>query len=319
MAQSWHGKCRGIPQWFSTDLIMKTIDEFDGSGDAESLSPARHDTLRGDTSITLYLREIGQVKLLTRQEEIELAARVKKGDKEAREQMIKANLRLVVKIARDFEAAGLPLLDLISEGNIGLMKAVERYDPSKGAKLSFYAAWWIKQEIRIALARQSKIVRLPMHVVDKLSQMGRAALRLEEELGRTPIDEELAEEMGMPSLRLIRMRMAAIRPLSLDASIDGEDSRSYAELIADEKAESPSEQMESKVRKAMLQEGMQRLDRTEQAVLHSRFGLDGKPPKTLPEVGKELGFSGERARQIQQTALWKLRRRIKKLEKSLSV
>jgi prolyl oligopeptidase len=151
----------------------------------------------GDTAIKLYLREIGQVKLLTPQEEIELAARIKKGDKKAREQMIKANLRLVVKIAHDYENFGLPLLDLINEGNIGLMKAVERFDPAKGGKLSTYGSWWIKQSIKRALANQSKTIRLPVHLVDKISKMRRTAMKLQEVFGREPTDEELAEEMGM--------------------------------------------------------------------------------------------------------------------------
>src|SRR6202034_3858558 len=153
----------------------------------------------GDTAIKLYLREIGQVKLLTLEEETELAARIKKGDKKAREQMIKANLRLVVKIAHDYENFGLPLLDLISEGNIGLMKAVERFDPAKGGKLSTYGSWWIKQSIKRALANQSKTIRLPVHLVDKISKMRRVALQMSEELGREPTDDELAEEVGMAS------------------------------------------------------------------------------------------------------------------------
>ena len=144
----------------------------------------------GDTAIKLYLREIGQVKLLTPQEEIELAARIKKGDRKAREQMIKANLRLVVKIAHDYENFGLPLLDLINEGNIGLMKAVERFDPSKGGKLSTYGSWWIKQSIKRALANQSKTIRLPVHLVDKIAKMRRTAMKLQEVFGREPTDEE---------------------------------------------------------------------------------------------------------------------------------
>jgi RNA polymerase primary sigma factor len=143
-----------------------------------------------DTAIKLYLREIGQVKLLTPEQEIELAAKIKKGDKKAREQMIKANLRLVVKIAHDYEGFGLPLLDLISEGNIGLMKAVERFDPAKGGKLSTYGSWWIKQSIKRALANQSKTIRLPVHLVDKIAKMRRTAMRLQEELGREPTDDE---------------------------------------------------------------------------------------------------------------------------------
>src|SRR5437764_3278961 len=183
-----------------------------------------------DTAIKLYLREIGQVKLLTPQEEIELAAKIKRGDKKAREDMIKANLRLVVKIAHDYEGLGLPLLDLINEGNIGLMKAVERFDPAKGGKLSTYGSWWIKQSIKRALANQSKTIRLPVHLVDKISKMRRTSMRLQEELGREPTDDELGEELGITASRVAQMRMAAIRPASLYAPIGDEDSNNFAEV-----------------------------------------------------------------------------------------
>src|ERR1700680_3864572 len=158
-----------------------------------------------ETSIKIYLREIMQTPLLTAQQEIELAARIKKGDKQARAEMIKANLRLVVKIAHDYSNYGLPLLDLISEGNIGLMKAVERFDPKKGGKLSTYGSWWIKQSIKRALANQSKTIRLPVHLVDKISKMRRTAMRLQEELGREPNDEELGEELGITASRVAQM------------------------------------------------------------------------------------------------------------------
>src|SRR6266704_192790 len=150
-----------------------------------------------DTGIKIYLREIGQIPLLTPDQEIELAAKIKKGDREARALMIRSNLRLVVKIAHDYANLGLPLLDLISEGNIGLMKAVERFDPAKGGKLSTYAAWWIKQSIKRALANQSKTIRLPVHLVDKISKMRRVSLQMSEELGREPTDDELGEEIGI--------------------------------------------------------------------------------------------------------------------------
>src|SRR5215468_3862340 len=207
----------------------------------------------GDTAFKLYLREIGQVKLLTPEEEIDLAARIKKGDKKAREQMIKANLRLVVKIARDYEGIGLPLLDLISEGNIGLMKAVERFDPAKGGKLSTYGSWWIKQSIKRALANQSKTIRLHVQLVDKISKMRRTAMRLQEELGREPTDEELGEELGITASRVAQMRMAAIRPASLDAPIGDEDSNNFAEVVQDEAADTPYEQLEEKTVTRMLQ------------------------------------------------------------------
>ena len=271
-----------------------------------------------DTGIKIYLREIGQIPLLTPQEEIELAARIKKGDKKAREQMIKANLRLVVKIARDYEGIGLPLLDLISEGNIGLMKAVERFDPAKGGKLSTYGSWWIKQSIKRALANQSKTIRLPVHLVDKISKMRRTALKLQEMLGHEPSDEELADEMGMTALRVRQMRMAAVRPASLDAPIGDDDSNNFADVVEDENATSPYDNLEDKTVTGMLQDMVKHLDTREATILRYRFGLDGGSEKTLEEVGVKFGVTRERVRQIQNLALRKLRKMIEKLEKEKS-
>jgi RNA polymerase primary sigma factor len=271
-------------------------------------------TYDGDTAIKLYLREIGQVKLLTPLEEIELAARIKKGDKKAREQMIKANLRLVVKIAHDYEGLGLPLLDLINEGNIGLMKAVERFDPAKGGKLSTYGSWWIKQSIKRALANQSKTIRLPVHLVDKISKMRRTAMKLQEEFGREPTDEELGEELGISASRVAQLRTAAIRPASLDAPIGDDDSNNFAEVVQDENADTPYEQLEEKTVTRMLQEMVKTLDPREATILRYRFGLDGGTEKTLEEVGEKFGVTRERVRQIQNIALNKLRKMIEKLE-----
>src|ERR1700726_844670 len=199
-----------------------------------------------DTGIKIYLREIGQIALLTPQEEIDLAARIKKGDREARALIIKANLRLVVKIAHDYANFGLPLLDLISEGNIGLMKAVERFDPAKGGKLSTYAAWWIKQSIKRALANQSKTIRLPVHLVDKISKMRRVSLQMSEELGREPTDEELAEEIGISSGKVSQLKTVSIRPASLDAPISDDDSTEFGEIVGDEDAQNPFELLRDK-------------------------------------------------------------------------
>jgi RNA polymerase primary sigma factor len=278
----------------------------------------RRESMRydGDTAIKLYLREIGQVKLLTPQEEIQLAARIKKGDKKAREQMIKANLRLVVKIARDYEGIGLPLLDLISEGNIGLMKAVERFDPKKGGKLSTYGSWWIKQSIKRALANQSKTIRLPVHLVDKISKMRRIGMRLQEELGREPTDEELADELDMTATRVRQMRMASIRPASLDAPIGDDDSNNFSDVVEDENATSPYDNLEDKTVTDMLQDMVKHLDPREATILRFRFGLDGGTEKTLEEVGEKFGVTRERVRQIQNLALRKLRKMIEKLEAS---
>jgi RNA polymerase primary sigma factor len=268
----------------------------------------------GDSAIKLYLREIGLVKLLTPQEEIELAAKIKKGDKKARELMIKANLRLVVKIARDYEGIGLPLLDLISEGNIGLMKAVERFDPKKGGKLSTYGSWWIKQSIKRALANQSKTIRLPVHLVDKISKMRRVAMKLQEELGREATDEELADELDMTAARIRQMRMAAIRPASLDAPIGDDDSNNFSDVVEDENATSPYGNLEDKTVTDMLQDMVKHLDTREATILRFRFGLDGGSEKTLEEVGVKFGVTRERVRQIQNLALRKLRKMIEKLE-----
>ena len=267
-----------------------------------------------DTGIKIYLREIGQIPLLTPLQEIELAAKIKKGDKEARALMIRSNLRLVVKIAHDYANLGLPLLDLVSEGNIGLMKAVERFDPAKGGKLSTYAAWWIKQSIKRALANQSKTIRLPVHLVDKISKMRRTAMRLQEEFGREPTDEELAEELGISSSRVAQMRMAAIRPASLDAPIGDEDSNNFAEVVQDENADTPYQHLEDKTVTKMLREMVKTLDNREATILRARFGLDGNPQQTLEEVGAKFGVTRERVRQIQNIALKKLRKMIEKME-----
>ncbi len=270
----------------------------------------------GDNSFRLYLQEIGRVKLLTAQEEIELAARIKKGDAKAREHMIKANLRLVVKIARDYEGIGLPLLDLISEGNIGLMKAVEKFDPAKGGKLSTYGSWWIKQSIKRALANQSKTIRLPVHLVDKIAKMRRVAVRLQEELGHDPSDEELAAELGMTASRVSQMRIAAIRPTSLDAPVGEDGSTNFSDLVEDEHASNPYHELEDKTVVNMLQGMVKHLNEREAAILSYRFGLDGGQERTLEEVGDKFNVTRERVRQIQNLALSKLRKMIEKVENS---
>lgn len=267
-----------------------------------------------DSGFKIYLREIGQTPLLTIQEEIDLAAKIQRGDMKARALMIKANLRLVVKIAHDYGNLGLPLLDLVSEGNIGLMKAVERFDPAKGGKLSTYAAWWIKQSIKRALANQSKTIRLPVHLVDKISKMRRVAMKLQEEFGREPTDDELGEELGISAARVGQMRTAAIRPASLDAPIGDDDSNNFSEVVQDENADTPYEHLEEKTVTKMLQEMVTTLDTREATILRYRFGLDGGTEKTLEEVGEKFGVTRERVRQIQNIALNKLRKMIEKLE-----
>jgi RNA polymerase primary sigma factor len=299
---------------------VKAVDDGEKAedGDEEGVEAAAPEETRqpydGNTAFHLYLREVGQSKLLTPKEEIALAKRIQKGDSKAREEMIKSNLRLVVKIARDYEDYGLPLLDLINEGNMGLMKAVERFDPRKGAKLSTYASWWIKQSIRRALANQSKTIRLPVHVVDKLFHMRRAATKLQEELGREATDEELAEELGTTAFRVARLRSAAIRPASLDAPIGDDDTNRFGDLVEDERADTPYEQLEDKTNTDLVREMMDTLDPREATILRYRFGLDGGGEKTLEEVGKKFGVTRERIRQLQNIALKKLRKRIEDRE-----
>ena len=267
-----------------------------------------------DSGIKIYLREIGQISLLSPEEEIELAARIKKGDREARATMIRANLRLVVKIAHDYANLGLPLLDLISEGNIGLMKAVERFDPAKGGKLSTYAAWWIKQSIKRALANQSKTIRLPVHLVDKISKMRRVSLQMSEELGREPTDDELAEEVGISSAKVSHLKTVAIRPASLDAPISEDDSTAFGEIVGDDEAQTPFELLRDKNLHSELDNLLSVLDERERKIIFSRFGLDGGKPRTLEEVGKKFGVTRERIRQLQNIALTKLRRALQKKE-----
>lgn len=269
----------------------------------------------GNTAYHLYLQEIAKTDLLTLKEENALAARIRKGDAKAREQMIKANLRLVVKIAKEYENYGLPLLDLINEGNIGLMKAVEKFDPRKGAKLSTYGSLWIKQSIRRALANQSKTIRLPVHIVDKIAKMRKIVMHYQEAFSRNPTDEELAEELGLAIHWIAQMRSSSQRPTSLDAPINEDEKASFGEVVADDKMETAYEHLAQKTTVEMLNELVADLDPRESAILRYRFGLDGLDERTLEEVGKEFGVTRERIRQLQNIALIKLRKRLEERQK----
>jgi RNA polymerase primary sigma factor len=279
----------------------------------EPSPPAILEHRHADT-LQLYLNEIGQVKLLTPEEEIALAKRIKRGDKKAREQMITANLRLVVKIARDYEGLGLPLLDLINEGNIGLMKGVERFDPTKGAKLSTYASWWIKQAVKRALANQSKTIRLPVHVVDKVAHIRRAEVKLREVFDREPTDEEVAEHLGLNPRRIQQYRDASRAPVSLDAPLEAEESKSLSETIADNHAEAPFARLLQENDHGLVREALATLSERETKILTLRFGLGNGTPKTLEEIGCRLKVTRERVRQIQEEALHKLRVKIERRE-----
>lgn len=267
-----------------------------------------------DMNLRLYLREISETPLITVQEEVVLARRIRKGDNAAREHMIKANLRLVVKIAHDYDGMGLPLLDMINEGNMGLMRAVERFDPRKGAKLSTYAAWWIKQSIKRAIANQGKTIRVPVHLVDRIAKMRRVAMQLQEELGREPSDQELADAMGMTRRRVTELWAASHRPTSLDAPISEDDDATFAEKVRDEHMLTADADVIQRQTHKMLREFVHQLDQREETIIRYRFGLDGGPERTLEEVGVKFGVTRERIRQIQNTALSKLRKWIERRE-----
>ncbi|MEQ9825197.1 MAG: sigma-70 family RNA polymerase sigma factor [Puniceicoccaceae bacterium] len=260
------------------------------------------------SSIKLYLQEIGKTPLLTHKQEIELAERIRKGDKEARDQMIAANLRLVVKIAYDYNNFGLPLLDLISEGNIGLIKAVERFDPAKGGKLSTYAAWWIKQSIKRALANQGKTIRLPVHLVDKIANMRKITMRLSEELGRDPSDDEIAMEMGIPVNKVAHLKSVSVRPASLDAPIGDGDDTEFGDIVGDENAINPFDNLRSKSLLNDMANMLDSLEPREAEIIRLRYGLDGDKPRTLEEVGQEFNITRERVRQLQNMAISRMRK-----------
>lgn len=260
------------------------------------------------TPLKLYLQEIGKTRLLTIEEEVSLAKRIQKGDEAARQQMIQANLRLVVKIAHDYANFGLPILDLISEGNIGLIKAVERFDPGKGGKLSTYAAWWIKQSIKRALANQSKTIRLPVHLVDKIARMRRMTTALQEELGREPTDEEIGIAMEMPTNKVAHLKSVSVRPASLDAPVGDGDDTEFGQLVGDENALTPFESLKDKSVIMDINDMLDRLEPREADIIRLRFGLGGERPQTLEEVGQAFNVTRERVRQLQNIALQKMRR-----------
>ena len=272
-----------------------------------------------DTSIKVYLREIGRIPLLTPQQEIELAAKIKNGDREARALMISSNLRLVVTIAQDYAHLGLPFLDVISEGNIGLTIAVDRFDPSKGAKLSTYAAWWIRQSIKRALSNQGKTIRLPVHLGDKILKMRRVALQMSEELGREPTDDELGEEIGIASGKVSQLQTAAIRPASLDAPIGDADLTEFGESVADEEARTPFELLRDKDLQNKVDGLLDELNDREKKIISQRFGFGGGERKTLQQIGNKLGVSRERIRQLENTALVKLRRALSQREGAIGL
>ncbi len=268
----------------------------------------------GEGSLKIYLREISRTPILTREQERELSMRIRDGDHEARDLMIRSNLRLVVKIAFEHINRGLPLVDLISEGNLGLLTAVEKYDPSRQSRLSTYACWWIKQSIHRALSTQTRTIRLPSHVSELLSKMRHVAAHMSYELGRPPTDEELADELGLSYSRVAKMRSASVSTASLDAPLSGDGSLELGELICDSEAPTPFDQARDRNQTDALAQVMTVLNERERTIICARFGIGGVEEKTLAQLGEEIGRTRERVRQLEEIALRKLRRALRKRE-----
>ncbi|MDP4591859.1 MAG: sigma-70 family RNA polymerase sigma factor [Opitutales bacterium] len=268
--------------------------------------------------IRYYLDQIGKTPLLTLEQETALARRVLKGDEAARQQMIQANLRLVVRIAKDYDNFGLSLMDLISEGNFGLIKAVERFDPDKGGKLSTYASWWIKQAIKRALATSGKTIRLPVHMVDRIAQMRRVTNQLAAELGREPHNDEIAMAMEIPLAKVVHMKSVANRAASLDQPVGEEGDATLGDLVKDESERTPFETLRGKSDNDEIGTMLAALEPREAEILTHRFGLNGESPLTLEEVGERFKLTRERVRQLQQSALMQLRRIMTERQKLLT-
>lgn len=265
------------------------------------------ENLNVDDPVKMFLKEIGKIRLLTYEEENILAERMLKGDKEAKKQLIESNLRLVVSIAKKYIGRGMHFLDLIQEGNLGLIKAVDKFDQSKGYKFSTYATWWIRQAITRAIADQARTIRIPVHMVETINKLIRTSRHLLQTLGREPTPEEIAAELEMPVERVREVLKVAQDPISLETPVGEEDESNLGNFIPDEDAPSPSEQAADVLLREHIEEVMQTLTPREAKVLKLRFGLQDGRMRTLEEVGKEFDVTRERIRQIEAKALRKLR------------
>jgi RNA polymerase primary sigma factor len=257
-------------------------------------------------SLQLFLKDIGKVRLLTAQEEVDLAKRIERGDLDAKQKMVESNLRLVVSIAKNYRNQGLPFLDLIQEGTLGLVRAAEKFDYRKGFKFSTYATWWIRQAIARALADKARTIRIPVHVVEKLNKIGRAERKLVTELGREPTAEEIAEATGIDPEEVDSIKRSAQAPVSLEKPVGDEEESEFGQFIADERAESPYERAAEILTKEALREALENLSYRERRVLELRYGLGGEHPRTLDEVGRTFNVTRERIRQIENQSLKKL-------------
>jgi RNA polymerase primary sigma factor len=257
-------------------------------------------------SLQLFLKDIGKVRLLTAQEEVDLAKRIERGDLDAKQKMVESNLRLVVSIAKNYRNQGLPFLDLIQEGTLGLVRAAEKFDYRKGFKFSTYATWWIRQAIARALADKARTIRIPVHVVEKLNRIRRAERSLVTALARDPTTEQIAEVTGIDPAEVESIRRSAQAPISLEKPVGDEDGSEFGQFIADESAESPYERAAAVLTKEALHEALGNLSYRERRVLEMRYGLDDECPRTLEEVGRKFSVTRERVRQIESQSIRKL-------------
>ena len=296
----------GIPEAddiVDEEIILTEEDEVD----VENLDLTLPDGYNLEDPVRMYLKEIGKVPLLTAEEEIELAKRMEEGDEEAKKRLSEANLRLVVSIAKRYVGRGMLFLDLIQEGNLGLIKAVEKFDYSKGYKFSTYATWWIRQAITRAIADQARTIRIPVHMVETINKLVRVSRQLLQQLGREPSPEEIAVEMNMPVERVREILKISQEPVSLETPIGEEEDSHLGDFIQDDNVPVPAEAAAFTLLKEQLRDVLSTLTEREQKVLRLRFGLDDGRARTLEEVGKEFNVTRERIRQIEAKALRKLR------------
>lgn len=293
--------------------IIGNIDEEEEEGEIDFSLP---EGINMDDPVRMYLKEIGKVPLLSAEQEIELAKRMEEGDQNAKKRLAEANLRLVVSIAKRYVGRGMLFLDLIQEGNLGLIKAVEKFDYRKGYKFSTYATWWIRQAITRAIADQARTIRIPVHMVETINKLMRVSRQLLQELGRDPQPEEIAKEMEMPVSKVREIMKISQEPVSLETPIGEEEDSHLGDFIPDEDIPVPAEAAAFTLLKEQLVEVLDTLTEREQKVLRLRFGLDDGRARTLEEVGKEFNVTRERIRQIEAKALRKLRHpsRSKKLK-----
>ncbi|HMA60849.1 MAG TPA: RNA polymerase sigma factor RpoD [Halanaerobiales bacterium] len=303
------------------DIIEEGVDNDNDDDDDESeLDLSIPQGVGIDDPVRMYLKEIGKVDLLSAEEEVELAKRMEQGDEEAKRQLVEANLRLVVSIAKKYVGRGMLFLDLIQEGNMGLMKAVEKFDYTKGYKFSTYATWWIRQAITRSIADQARTIRIPVHMVETINKLIRVSRQLLQEKGREPTPEEIGEEMDMSADKVREIKKIAQEPVSLETPIGEEEDSHLGDFIEDEDAPAPASAASYMLLRDQLDNVLDTLTDREKRVLELRFGIEDGRPRTLEEVGKEFGVTRERIRQIEAKALRKLRHpsRSKKLKDYLS-